>query len=502
MKTSATRSVLIFLLGMLFTISCQKPEQEQDPQQLARPVLRTEEQTETSFAIAWDAVENAVSYVYTFNDSQEAKTTELSVQFADLSAGTYTVRVKAVSANPEQYPDSEWAEKTVTISYEDAEPLQAPVLSIGGQNENSFTITWTAVEHAAGYAYVLNDGEETETTKTFVSFSKLETADYTVKVKAVPDSPKYTDSEWAVINVSLKAHENILDVKVSLDKDQPHNRIIASIHTNTAVAISLNAFDGDISDDEAQSELASGGYRSLGTPEILVANGGYYDVELTALIPNTEYAVCVYAEYENGGTEFVRKNITTSEVDDMTKELASWMGTYTVTSTYQLRINGDGSGAPTGFSAIGEPMTFEITVGEHASDPDYLRVEGFCQIEYQAPWPALATLTEDGGLGLCVKGVTYGNVDGREANMAAFALTDNEDLAVINSIDYAFILYKNEDGTITSVAAEGNDAGGQHFKVYAFDPVSLDIWGSLYFFELPVTMPAGDFTLVKTSDNY
>lgn len=501
MKTHYT-SILLFLLGMVLIISCQKPEQEQDPQQLDRPVLAIEEQTESSFIIAWETVENAVSYVYTFNDGQETKTTELSVQFSGLSAGTYTVKVKAVSANPQSYPDSEWAEKTVTISYEDAEPLQAPELSIGGQNENSFTITWKAVENAAGYAYVLNDGEETQTAKTFVSFSKLETADYTVKVKAVSDNPEYTDSEWTTIEVSLKAHENILEVEVSLDKDQPHNRIIASIHTNTAVAICLNAFDGDISDEEAQSELASGGYRSLGTPEVLLANDVFCDIELTALTPNTEYAVCVYAEYENGGTEFVRKNITTSEVDDMTKELASWMGTYTVTSTYQLRINGEGSGAPTGFSAIGEPMTFEITVGEHASDPKYLRVEGFCQIEYQAPWPALATLTEDGGLGLCVKGVTYGNVDGREANMAAFALTDNEDLAVINSIDYAFVLHKNEDGTITSVAAEGNDANGQHFRVYAFDPVSLDIWGSLYFFELPVTMPAGDFTLVKTSDNY
>lgn len=90
--------------------------------------------------------------------------------------------------------------------------LAAPVLAVDSTSlsETSFTATWTAVENAVAYAYVLDNSEEQTVNTTNVSFSGLTAGtQYTVKVKSVAaeENGKYLDSEWTAINVTTLSPE-------------------------------------------------------------------------------------------------------------------------------------------------------------------------------------------------------------------------------------------------------------------------------------------------------
>ena len=92
-----------------------KPEPEpSEPTQLATPSLSVEDQTNTSFTVTWKAVANADSYTYTLNGGAEETTSATSVEFTSLTAGDYTVKVKATTED-ENYTDSEWASTKVTL---------------------------------------------------------------------------------------------------------------------------------------------------------------------------------------------------------------------------------------------------------------------------------------------------------------------------------------------------------------------------------------------------
>lgn len=112
------------ILAIAATVSsCEKitPEEgdpgdgQQQETQLEKPVLSVTEETASSFTVQWEAVENADSYTCTINDGAEQKTSETSMTFSGLTAGTYTVKVKATSEN-EAYTDSDWASCEVTLA--------------------------------------------------------------------------------------------------------------------------------------------------------------------------------------------------------------------------------------------------------------------------------------------------------------------------------------------------------------------------------------------------
>lgn len=141
---------MIAMMASAILFSCEeKPEPEpQDPTVLATPSLTVAEQTETSFTVTWSAVENAVSYGYTFNDGAEQNTTETTVSFTELNAGTYTVKVKAIAPEGDEFEDSQWASISVTIEEaedpgdDDPDDLDITgVYNIGGSDLN-YEITY------------------------------------------------------------------------------------------------------------------------------------------------------------------------------------------------------------------------------------------------------------------------------------------------------------------------------------------------------------------------
>lgn len=89
-------------------------------------------------------------------------------------------------------------------------PLAKPEIIIGDQTPTSFTATWTAVENADSYTYILDDGQEKSTKETSVEFTGLESGNYTIKVKATSaDKESFSDSEWAEARVSLREADQL-----------------------------------------------------------------------------------------------------------------------------------------------------------------------------------------------------------------------------------------------------------------------------------------------------
>lgn len=90
-------------------------------------------------------------------------------------------------------------------AYNKATELDAPVLSVTEQFSDGFTISWPAVQNAAGYRYVFETEAEQGTTDTSLTFSDLDPGTYTVQVKAVPVSSDWTDSGFTTIMVTVEA---------------------------------------------------------------------------------------------------------------------------------------------------------------------------------------------------------------------------------------------------------------------------------------------------------
>lgn len=128
---------MIALAATAFLSSCEKNGTESEPVALSTPVLTVVEQTESSFMVIWDLVENAVSYTYTINNGTEESTTNESAQFTDLTEGTYTVKVKAVAPEGDEFIDSDWASISVTLEGKEDEPLDITGTWVLGGNEYS-----------------------------------------------------------------------------------------------------------------------------------------------------------------------------------------------------------------------------------------------------------------------------------------------------------------------------------------------------------------------------
>ena len=92
---------------------------------------------------------------------------------------------------------------------DDAVRLTTPVLSSSNVTEESFSVSWSAVEHASGYTYAVNGGSAEETAATSVTIEAIDGVDlYEVEVTALSSDPtQWLDSETATITVSLSGEE-------------------------------------------------------------------------------------------------------------------------------------------------------------------------------------------------------------------------------------------------------------------------------------------------------
>jgi len=157
---------------------------------LAKP-----EVTLNGYVASWTEVANATSYILTVNG--EDTTVEATVLSVELNDGE-TLTVVAIGS--ELYNNSNSSD-AVTFN---ATKLGAPNVTL-----DKNIASWTAVEHATGYTYKINeDGVENTTT----TLDEIELSDGdTLYVKATSTDKLYKDSDWAT---SAKFVKGTLDKPV------------------------------------------------------------------------------------------------------------------------------------------------------------------------------------------------------------------------------------------------------------------------------------------------
>lgn len=132
--------------------ACKPDDKTSDLKALSTPALRIEQQGDDSFTLAWDAVENATGYTYVVNEGQSITTTETSIGFTYLEAGTYVVKVKAnAPAGSDELKDSEYASKSVEIKGSAEDPNALLKFKITDITHNSCVVTTTPKDDNVAY---------------------------------------------------------------------------------------------------------------------------------------------------------------------------------------------------------------------------------------------------------------------------------------------------------------------------------------------------------------
>lgn len=169
-------AILLLTVAALLSFACCAGKRLEE-QALAAPVITLNGDN----SISWTEVSGANEYVVLLNGEELPAVTNTFFA-AETAAGSYTVRVKAVSGEHV----SAWSnEVSYTVG---ASLLAAPVITLNGDN----SISWAAVSGATGYVAEVN-GVLTEAFTQTELAAYTEEGDYSIRVKAVGDS----EGQWS-----------------------------------------------------------------------------------------------------------------------------------------------------------------------------------------------------------------------------------------------------------------------------------------------------------------
>ena len=160
--------------SVIKTYIAPKPE----PIKLGVPIVSI-----SKYGVAtWYKVDGAEAYLYRIDGGVEIRTSENSVQLSD----GQSISVRSLG-DGEIYLDSDFSapktyEKTIPIK------LATPIISIS----DTGLVSWYEVASALSYIYIINSGDETVTSSTFVRIADGES----IVVKAIGDGIDYSDSDF------------------------------------------------------------------------------------------------------------------------------------------------------------------------------------------------------------------------------------------------------------------------------------------------------------------
>lgn len=168
---------------------------------VAQPQIVVCDLTTTGFALRWEAVDDAGSYLYTFNDGAETSISDCQVAFNNLERRKeYVVAIKACPKDPAEYTESPFT--YIHVITDDLEQLPKPTITLGSAYASKTIISWTEVPEAKLYEVSLDGGEPTTTAERTIVLSKLAKGEsYTFSVRAMTaDAMRFANSEAAQLS--------------------------------------------------------------------------------------------------------------------------------------------------------------------------------------------------------------------------------------------------------------------------------------------------------------
>ena len=142
-------------------------------QPVAQPQIIVSDLTTTGFTLRWEAVDDAGSYVYTFDGGSETSTTGCRLEFNSLERQKeYVVAVKACPRDPAEYTESPFT--YIHVLTDDLEQLPQPKITLGSAYASKTVISWTEVPEAELYEFSVDGGEVSTTRNRTVILSKLD----------------------------------------------------------------------------------------------------------------------------------------------------------------------------------------------------------------------------------------------------------------------------------------------------------------------------------------
>ena len=186
--------------------------------------------TTSGFPLRWAAVDDAGSYVYTFDGGSETPTTDCRLEFNSLERQKeYVVAVKACPRDPAEYTESPFT--YIHVLTDDLEQLPQPKITLGSAYASKTVISWTEVPEAELYEFSVDGGEAATTRNRTVILSKLDKGrTYSFSVRAMTsDATRFTNSEAAQLSF------------VTSDADVPPLVIAPTTIISDAVAFDIYA---------------------------------------------------------------------------------------------------------------------------------------------------------------------------------------------------------------------------------------------------------------------
>jgi hypothetical protein len=195
-----------------------------------------------SVSVTWDAVTDAVGYLLLQDGEMAVKTTETSATINDLEEDLYEFKLVALGEGEVWSPVSEAVDVEITDSQVSISPVNDLAADV---NEGSVTLTWSAVDNAAGYI-ILQGGEEIGTTEeTSYAVTGLTTGDYTYSVIAytADDIQSAAGNE---VSASVTVGISRMDANAVFDIYPNPTGDILVVRGNPVDSISIYGVDGRI----------------------------------------------------------------------------------------------------------------------------------------------------------------------------------------------------------------------------------------------------------------
>ena len=387
--------------------------------------------------------------------------------------------------------------------------LATPVLNITEQLSDGFTVSWQAVEHAAGYSYVFGNEAEKSTNVTSVSFSGLEPGTYTVKVKATAGSAEWSDSDYASISATIEEGDPTTD-EMTFTFDISDITASSAVITCTPSVndktyffdcMEKSLYDQMHTSDEAFSAALLESLETMGAEygmtleqvlsQLLSTGVDVWDPN--GLKSSTEHVAYAFGLNTDGTvtTAIATKSFTTKEAAGGS-DTGSWLGEWDATSTGSLRWYTEGQSLNVAYEE-NRPMDLHFTIRE---EQGLTVLYGWSQVD--SSLPALCEINANGDLEVYA-GVAVGSESqGYTPTWSAYCSIDS-DFGLITGTYPAYTFSMNGDRA-TSTRYEGSLSGGESIRVVSLEIYALsDNQYAIYGQDFPTYYVAGDITMTKAA---